>query len=144
MFIRSLPYLCAQLFRVCLLIRTMQLCSSLFFIHNRCIRIQSLSTAGRSVTSYLHPLSDQSVQGPQQSDGSRGRCPVPWLRSLCGRHGLSASPPDGLSPFNAGVAAHGGKGTPMGGDRESVSRPPCMGPPWGTAAHDTGYDSSNK
>lgn len=34
---------------------------------------------------------------------------------------------------------------PMGGDRESVDRPPHRrGAPWGTAAHDTGYDSSNK
>lgn len=57
--------------------------------------------------------------------------------------GLCASPPDGLPPFNAGVAVHGGGGgTPRGGDRDSVSdRPPRRRwTPWGNPAHDTQYE----
>lgn len=54
-----------------------------------------------------YPFSDQSVQS--NAMGAAEGAPLPASASLK-PFGLSASPPDGLSPISAGVAAHGSRG----------------------------------
>lgn len=51
-------------------------------------------------------LLDERVQSNECAVGAA----LPPLSLSVKTHSLSASPPDGLPPFNAGVAAHGDRG----------------------------------
>lgn len=101
---------------------------------------QTVSAVEKSRHTPLHAFISFSYKGdrdPESCDGSRRLKVLLFLPPL----GRSASPPDGLSPFNAGVAARrtaAARGRRWEGTESRwIDLRTAVGAPWGTAAHDT-------